>query len=84
MAWRRKRGFGRRSWYLVPTPLREKKLKKEIIDAWVKEWQRANRPKPTESSIIADITSLLSQLSEDGLRRIQAEVNSALSAYNRG
>jgi len=21
----------------------EKKLKKEIIDAWVKEWQRANR-----------------------------------------
>ena len=39
MARRRKRGFGRRSWYLVPTPLREK-LKKEIIDAWVKEWRK--------------------------------------------
>jgi hypothetical protein len=64
-------------------PLREKKLKKEIIDAWVEEWRRTNCPKPTESSIIADITFLLSQLSENGLRRIQAEVNSALSAYNR-
>ena len=65
-------------------PLREKKLKKEIVDAWVEEWQRTNRSKPMESSIIADITSSLSQLSEDGLRKIQAEVNSALSAYNRG
>jgi hypothetical protein len=65
-------------------PLREKKLKKEIVDAWVEEWQRMNRSKPMESSIIADITSSLSQLSEDGLRKIQAEVNSALSAYNRG
>ena len=43
-----------------------------------------NRSKPTESAIIADITALLPGLSEDGLRRIQAEVNSALSAYNRG
>ena len=74
----------------MPTPTletiakREKKLKKEIVDAWVEEWQRTNRSKPMESSIIADITSSLSQLSEDGLRKIQAEVNSALSAYNRG
>ena len=60
-------------------PLREKKLKKEIIDAWVEEWRRMNRSKPSERSIIADITSLLPQLSEDGLRRVQAEVNIALS-----
>jgi hypothetical protein len=64
-------------------PLREKKLKKEIIDAWVEEWRRTNRSKPSERSIIADITSLLPQLSEDGLRRIQAEVNIALSVRNR-
>jgi hypothetical protein len=59
-------------------PLREKKLKKEIIDAWVEEWRRMNRSKPSESAIIADIISLLSQLSKDGLRRIQDEVNMAL------
>jgi hypothetical protein len=64
-------------------PLREKKLKKEIIDAWVEEWRRTNRPKPTERAIVNEITSLLSQLSEDGLGRVQAEVNNALSAYNR-
>ena len=45
-------------------PLREKKLKKEIIDAWVEEWRRMILSKPTELSIIADITSLLPQLSE--------------------
>ena len=28
-------------------PLREKKLKKEIIDAWVEEWRRMNLSKPT-------------------------------------
>ena len=66
-------------------PLRKKKLKKEIIDAWVEEWRRMNRFKPTERSIVADITALLPGLSEDGLRRVQAEVNIALSAYhNRG
>jgi hypothetical protein len=64
-------------------PLREKKLKKEIIDAWVEEWRRMNRSKPTERSIIADVTALLPGLSEDGLRRVQVEVNIALSAYNR-
>jgi hypothetical protein len=64
-------------------PLREKKLKKEIIDAWVEEWRRMNRSKPTERSIIAEITSLLPQLSEDGLRRVQAEVNIALSVHHR-
>jgi len=32
--------------------------------------------------IIADITSLLPQLSEDGLRRVQAEVNIALSVQS--
>ncbi len=63
-------------------PLRRKKLKKEIIDAWVEEWRRMNRFKPTERSIVADITALLPGLSEDGLRRVQAEVNIALSAYN--
>ena len=64
-------------------PLREKKLKKEIIDAWVEEWRRMNLSKPSERSIIADITSLLPRLSEDGLRRVQAEVNIALSVHNR-
>jgi hypothetical protein len=65
-------------------PLREKKLKKEIIDAWVEEWRRMNASKPTEHSVIAEITALLPGLSEDGLRRVQAEVNILLSAYNRG
>src|SRR4029077_4775612 len=64
-------------------PLREKKLKKEIIDAWVEEWRRTNRSKPSERSIIADITSLLPELSKDGLRRVQAEVNIALSVPGR-
>ena len=40
-------------------PLREKKLKKEIVDAWVEEWQRRNRSKPSDRSLIADIISLL-------------------------
>jgi hypothetical protein len=65
-------------------PLREKKLKKEIVDVWVEEWQRKNRSKPSENTLIAEIISLLPQLSEDGLRRIQAEVNDALAAHNRG
>jgi hypothetical protein len=64
-------------------PLREKKLKKEIIDAWVEEWRRTNRSKPSERSIVADITALLPALSEEGLRRVQAEVNIALSLRNR-
>jgi hypothetical protein len=64
-------------------PLREKKLKKEIIDAWVEEWRRTNRPKLSESSIIADITALLLGLSEDGLRRVRSEVNVALLARKR-
>ncbi len=64
-------------------PLREKKLKKEIIDAWIEEWRRMNRSKPTERSIIADIFALLPRLSEDGLRRVHAEVNIALSMHNQ-
>jgi hypothetical protein len=64
-------------------PLREKKLKKEIIDAWVAEWRRMNRSKQTERSIIADITTLLPALSEDGLRRVPAEVNVVLSVHSR-
>ncbi|HEY5813196.1 MAG TPA: hypothetical protein VIT23_11165 [Terrimicrobiaceae bacterium] len=64
-------------------PLRKKKLRKEIIDAWVEEWRRMNRFKPTERSIVADITALLPGLSEDGLRRVQAEINIVLSAYHR-
>jgi hypothetical protein len=51
----------------------------EIIDAWVEEWRRMNPSKPTERSIIADITALLAGLSEDGTRRVQAEVNIALA-----
>ena len=42
-----------------------------------------NRSKQTERSIIADITALLSGLSEEGLRKVQAEVNIALSANDR-
>jgi hypothetical protein len=64
-------------------PLREKKLKKEIIDAWLEEWRRMNLSKPSESSIIADITCLLPQLSEGGLRKVQAEINIALSVHDR-
>jgi hypothetical protein len=63
-------------------PLREKKLKKEIIDAWVEEWRRMNRSKPSERAIIADITALLPGFSEDGLRRVQAEVNNAFSVLS--
>ena len=40
-------------------PLRKKKLKKEIIDAWVEEWRRMNRFKPTEHSIVTEITAPL-------------------------
>jgi hypothetical protein len=63
-------------------PLREKKLKKEIIDAWVEEWQRRKHSKPSESTLIAEITALLSGLSKDGLRRVKAEVNVALSVHS--
>jgi hypothetical protein len=38
-----------------------------------------NPSKPTERSIIADITALLPGLSEDGTHRVQAEVNIALA-----
>ena len=62
-----------------PHPLRDRRLKKKIIDAWVEEWRRINRSKPSELSIIADITSLLPQLSEGGLRRVQAQIDVALS-----
>jgi len=64
-------------------PLREKNLKKEIVDAWVEEWQRTNRSKLSESSTIADITALLRGLSEDGLRRVRSEVNVVLLARKR-
>jgi hypothetical protein len=60
-------------------PLREKRFKKEIIDAWVEEWRRMNLSNRSEHSNIADITSLLPQLSEDGLRKVQAEIGIALS-----
>ena len=40
-------------------PLREKSLKKEIIDAWINEWRRMNRSKRSERSIIPDIAALL-------------------------
>jgi hypothetical protein len=55
-------------------PLRDKRLKKEIIDAWVEEWRRVNRSKPSEKSIVEGILSQLPALSEAGLRRIQEEV----------
>jgi hypothetical protein len=66
-----------------PHPLRNKRLKKDIIDAWVEEWRRMNLSKPSEPSIIADITSRLPQLSETGLRKIQAEIGIALSVRGR-
>jgi hypothetical protein len=64
-------------------PLRDRRLKKEIIDAWVEEWRRMNLSKPSELSIIADITSLLPQLSVTGLRKIQAEIGIALSVRGK-
>jgi len=66
-----------------PHPLRDRRLKKEIIDAWVEEWRRMNRSKPSEPSIIADIISQFPTLSEAGLRRIQNELASALSVRDR-
>jgi hypothetical protein len=54
-----------------PHPLRDKRLKKEIIDAWVEEWRRVNRSKP---SVVEGIISQLPTLSEPGLRRIQDEI----------
>jgi hypothetical protein len=63
-------------------PLREKKLKKEIIDACVAEWRRMNRSKPSERSIIADITACY-----QGCRRIDYAGPSgghiALSVHSR-
>ena len=41
------------------------------------------RSKPTEGSTVAESTALLLRLSEEGLRRVQAEINTALSTYNR-
>jgi hypothetical protein len=64
-------------------PLREKRLKREIIDAWVEEWRRVNRSKSSESSIVADIISQLPRLSETELRRIQHEIAAAFSARDR-
>ena len=58
--------------------LTRSKLKKEIIDAWVEEWRRTTHSKQSERAVIADIIFLLSELSEDGLRRIQDEVSMAL------
>ncbi|MGA7216382.1 MAG: hypothetical protein WBX20_19435 [Terrimicrobiaceae bacterium] len=60
-------------------PLREKQLKKEIIDAWVGEWRRMNRSEPPERSIVEEIISQLPGLTESGLRAIQHEIAVALS-----
>jgi hypothetical protein len=60
-------------------PMREKKLKKEIIDAWVEEWRRMNRSKPSERSVVEEITSQLPGLTDSGLRAIQHEIEVALS-----
>jgi hypothetical protein len=60
-------------------PLREKKLKKEIIGAWVEEWRRMNLSKPSERSMVEEIRSRLPSLSEAGLRAIQHEIAVALS-----
>ena len=60
-------------------PMREKKLKKEIIDAWVEEWRRMNRSKPSERSVVEEITSQLPGLTDSGLRAIQHEIAVALS-----
>ena len=60
-------------------PMREKKLKMEIIDAWVEEWRRMNRSKPSERSVVEEITSQLLGLTDSGLRAIQHEIAVALS-----
>ena len=65
------------------TNLPNRELVHGLLDAWVEEWRRMNLFKSSERSIIADITALLPGLSEDGLRRVQAEVNIALSVHNR-
>jgi hypothetical protein len=62
-----------------PHPLRNKRLKKEIIDAWVADWQKTNRAKPSERYLVAEIISQLAVLSEAGLRAIQREIALALS-----
>jgi hypothetical protein len=61
------------------TPLRNKRLKKEIIDAWVDDWHKTNRAKPSEHNLVAEIISRLTVLSDAGLRVIQHEIALALS-----
>jgi hypothetical protein len=62
-----------------PYPLRNKRLKKEVIDAWVDDWHKANRPKPSERNLVAEIISQLPVLSDAGLRAIQHELALTLS-----
>jgi hypothetical protein len=57
-----------------PHPLRNKRLKKEIIDAWVDDWHKTNRAKPSEHNLVAEIISRLTVLSDAGLRVIQHEI----------
>ena len=62
-----------------PQPLRSKRLKKEIIDAWVDDWHKTNSAKPSEYSLVTEIISQLTVLSDAGLRAIQHEIALALS-----
>jgi hypothetical protein len=62
----------------------EKKLKKEIINAWVEEWRKMNRFKPTELHCRGHHRAATRVIGGRTARRVQAEVNIALSAYNRG
>jgi hypothetical protein len=62
-----------------PHPLRNKRLKKEVIDAWVDDWHKTNRAKPSEHNLVAEIISQLTVLSDAGLRAIQHEIALVLS-----
>jgi hypothetical protein len=62
-----------------PHPLRNKRLKKEIIDAWVDDWHKTDRAKPSEHNLVAEIISQLTVLSDAELRVIQHEIALALS-----
>ena len=54
------------------------------IDAWVEEWRRMNRSKPSERSVVEEITSQLPGLTDSGLRAIQPEIKIAVANLRSG
>ena len=64
-------------------PLREKKLKKEIIDAWVEEWRRMNRLQAIGALHYRGhhlpATTVVGRWTA---QKVQAEVNIALSVHS--